>query len=313
MGKLNDYFNSKVELIIDEKLLDVYKNIDLINKNIKKLKSNKNDLKLKKYFEEIILSNIETITKEIDQVKNLINPVPKEEEKVAEDVSIFYENEIYMNGERIFSRNNLQNFVININGSNTNHKIYLNSTEGNGKIFINFSGFNNIFEFGSNNVVRNDLLIEYWGCHPNIYPENVAIEIGDNNYLNGEKIKFISPIENGRSIKIGDCNLFAGYITFRGRNDHVIYDINTKKRINIDHDIIIGNNIWICDSVIFLPKTNITGNAVIAEHSLVNKEFKKSNILIAGMPATIKKEGIMWHINLDDSYRNSEYPISNIK
>ena len=57
------------------------------------------------------------------------------EENVIEDVSIFNENEIYMNDKRVFSRKDIQNFVININGTNTNHKIYLNSTEGSGKIF----------------------------------------------------------------------------------------------------------------------------------------------------------------------------------
>ena len=71
------------------------------------------------------------------------------------------------------------------------------------------------------------------------------------------------------------------------------------------------NNVWVCDSVVFLPKTVIKGNAVIAEHSLVNKEFKKENILIAGIPAVIKKNNIMWHIDLNDSYKQSEYPISN--
>ena len=71
------------------------------------------------------------------------------------------------------------------------------------------------------------------------------------------------------------------------------------------------NNVWVCDSVVFLPKTVIKGNTVIAEHSLVNKEFKKENILIAGIPAVIKKNNIMWHIDLNDSYKQSEYPISN--
>ncbi len=306
MGKLNDYFNDKVTRVLNQKLLDINNQIETINKNISKLQKNKQDLKTQKNFENAISTDIKAISDEINRLKNLINPISTEE---TEDISMFYENEIYMNDERVFSRKDIGNFVINIDGSNANHKIYLHSTKGTGKIFINFSGIKNIFRIGKNNTVRNDLLIEYWGCHPNIYPENVAIEVGNNNYFNGEKIKFISPIENGKFIKIGDYNLFAGYITFRGRNDHIIYNIDTKERVNLDDNIILGNNIWICDSVIMLPKTNIKGNVVIGEHSLVNKTFNKKNILIAGIPAEIKKENIMWHINLDDTYKESKYPI----
>ncbi len=308
MGKLNNYLNNRIENVLNQKLITINDQIIDINKNTSKLHKNIKELNDLKKSEKFISKRIEEISNEINQIKDLVETKPIEE---AEDVSMFYENEIYMNEIRVYSRKDIGNFCININDPNANHRIYLNSTKENGKIFINLSGKNNVFKIGKNNKIRNDIVIEYWGCCPNIFPKNVTIEIGNNNYFNGEKIKFISPIEDGKKIKIGDYNLFAGYITFRGRNDHVIYDTNTMERTNIDHDIIINNNVWVCDSVVFLPKTVIKGNAVIAEHSLVNKEFKKENILIAGIPAVIKKNNIMWHIDLNDSYKQSEYPISN--
>ncbi len=177
------------------------------------------------------------------------------------------------------------------------NKFFLNKILGDGKIIINFSGNNNIFKIGKNNFVKNDILIEYWGVFPNIYPQNVSIKIGDGNNFNGEKIKFISPVEKNRTIEMGNSNLFGGYITFRGRNDHTIYDINFHKKVNIDCDIIIGDNVWICDSVTILSKANIKGNAIIAEGSIVNKIVEEKNVLLAGRLISIKKRNVMWNVN----------------
>lgn len=231
---------------------------------------------------------------------------PSSDDLPNQSESMFLENDIYMNDKRIMNSNELEAFVIHIHDHGVGHKIYLHSTKGNGKIYINLWGNENTFIFGKDNVVNNDMSISYWGCAPNIFPKKVCVEIGNHNIFNGEQIKFICPIVENRSIKVGDYNLFGGYITFRGRNDHVIYDIKTMKRVNEDFDIILKNNIWVCDSVVFLPKCTIEGNAIIAEQSLVNKEFSEKNILIAGTPASIKKQNVMWNKNLDDSYKRKK-------
>ena len=43
----------------------------------------------------------------------------------------------------------------------------------------------------------------------------------------------------------------------------------------------------------------INNNSVIAAHTLVNKSFSESNILVAGIPAKIKRKNIVWNISCD--------------
>lgn len=241
--------------------------------------------------------------------RSLCTSFEKDNETYEED-SIFLNNEIYMNDKRVMNSSELENFIIQTQDSGIGHKIYLHSTKGNGKVYINLWGEENVFKIGKDNVINNDLFVSYWLCSPNIFPRKVLVEIGNHNIFNGEQIKIICPIQENGYIKIGNSNLFGGYITFRGRNDHLIYDIKTRKRLNIDSNIVLKDNIWVCDSVVFLPKCLIEGNAIIAERSLVNKEFNEKNVLIAGLPASIKKRGVMWNKNLDESYKKSKNPIN---
>lgn len=238
-----------------------------------------------------------------------LNILPEKGNNIYETSSIFLNNEIYMNGKRVMHSSELENFIIQIHDSGIGHKIYLHSTKGNGKVYINLWGEENVFKIGKDNVINNDLFVLYWLCSPNIFPRRVSVEIGNHNIFNGEQIKIICPIKENGYIKIGNDNLFGGYITFRGRNDHLIYDINTKKRINEDLNIILKNNIWVCDSVTFLPKCLVEGNVIIAERSLVNKMFYEKNVLIAGIPASIKKQNVMWSRDLDNPDKKKDSSI----
>lgn len=99
MGKLNNYLNNRIENILNQKLITINDQIIDINKNISKLHKNikeSNDLKKS---EKFISKRIEEISNEINQIKDLVETKPIEE---AEDVSMFYENEIYMNEIRVY-------------------------------------------------------------------------------------------------------------------------------------------------------------------------------------------------------------------
>lgn len=198
-------------------------------------------------------------------------------------------NKIYINGKRVFKLPKESKFYLNINGKN--NKIKLNDFNGNGNVYINLTGENCTFSFGKYNVVNNDLVFNYLAtCTSNLI--NSKICIGDNNLFNGTNNLFIAPINT--KIVIGNGNMFAGNITFWGRNDHIIYDLNTKKRLNVDEDIIIGDNNWICQNVSFLPGGQIDNNNVVGYGSLVNRKLRTSNSLIAGVPIEIKRENINW-------------------
>ena len=98
---------------------------------------------------------------------------------------------------------------------------------------------------------------------------------------------------------IGNHNLFANGVLFLGRNDHGIFDKNTHELLNKDYDIICGDRNWICKDTEFYPKAVIQDDSVVAAHTVVNKEFRESNILVAGIPGTVKKRNIIWNVSCD--------------
>ena len=63
--------------------------------------------------------------------------------------------------------------------------------------------------------------------------KNIFIKIGNNNRFQGN-VSILSPTgsEPDIGISIGDYNLFAEGVFFHGRQDHLLYDIKTKERIN---------------------------------------------------------------------------------
>lgn len=115
--------------------------------------------------------------------------------------------------------------------------------------------------------------------------------------VNGQNNKIISPITT--NLHIGNGNLFASDITIWGRNDHVIYDIDTGEQLNGDKQIYIGDNNWVCNNVSFLPGGIIKNNCVVGYGTLLNKEFCQNNVLIAGAPPKVRRENINWSVSSD--------------
>lgn len=54
-------------------------------------------------------------------------------------------------------------------------------------------------------------------------------------------------------------------------------------------EIVIGDNVWICDNAVILAGAHIGNNCVVAANSVVKKEFP-DNCLIGGIPAKIIKK-----------------------
>ncbi|GHV88631.1 hypothetical protein AGMMS50267_09910 [Spirochaetia bacterium] len=75
---------------------------------------------------------------------------------------------------------------------------------------------------------------------------------------------------------------------------HLIFDKNTKEKINQNKDIIIGNHVWIGMNAMILKGVEIKDNSIIGAYSLVTKKFCNENIIVAGNPAKIIKENIEW-------------------
>ena len=150
-------------------------------------------------------------------------------------------------------------------------------------------------------------------CHINIYGSNNLVIIeegvglkdltiyvgGDNNQVYIKKKTMIAgktelAVMEGTKIVVGEGSLFSANITFRAGDSHSVLDSETGERINPSKDIIVGNHVWVGNTVIVTKGTTIGSNSVVATGSvLTGKEFPE-NCAIGGNPAKVIKLGINW-------------------
>lgn len=181
------------------------------------------------------------------------------------------------------------NIVLDLQGEG--HIIDLHTFKGGGKLHIRLRGNNNKVYFGKNNIILLNLVIT--SNNYNIKDCEGSCIIGDNNRFRGNMNIYI-PLYPDKKVQIGNNNLFAANCEIIGCIEHEVFDINTQEVLNMEQDVIIGNHNWIGRDVLFMNKCGIVNNSVVGIKSIVTKKFKESNILIAGSPAKVKKQGIDW-------------------
>jgi acetyltransferase-like isoleucine patch superfamily enzyme len=84
-------------------------------------------------------------------------------------------------------------------------------------------------------------------------------------------------------IKLGKNFLFAPGVKLISANHNITNHSQSIK----EKSIIIGDNVWIGANAIILPGIELGNNCVVGAGSVVTKNFKESNLVIAGNPAKI--------------------------
>lgn len=110
---------------------------------------------------------------------------------------------------------------------------------------------------------------------------------------------YISCAERTKIIVGEDC-MFASFNQLRTDDAHPIFDLYTKKRINVSKSIKIGAHVWLGYESVVLGGTEIGSGSVVGMRSLLKSIFP-THSLIAGAPAKIIRENIAWertHVNL---------------
>jgi acetyltransferase-like isoleucine patch superfamily enzyme len=121
--------------------------------------------------------------------------------------------------------------------------------------------------------------------------DNCKIRIGESTHF--ESITAMQTIEDQMSINIGRGCLFAS--AYIATSDyHNIYSTLTGKRINHPKPITIEDGVWIGKDVTILKGAYIGGGSIVGINSVVTKEFRSKNVVIAGNPAKIVKKHIRW-------------------
>ena len=131
------------------------------------------------------------------------------------------------------------------------------------------------------------------------FSEGGYIRIQDNNnrVIIGKNTKiinaFFSSADKGTTIEVGEDCLFSDDIIVRSSDSHSIVNLDSV-RINNGDNVIIGNHVWICNGVRIMKGSKIGDNCVIGSNSLLSGQSFEQNVLVAGVPAKIVKDGINW-------------------
>lgn len=205
-------------------------------------------------------------------------------------------------GNEIFVDSYLPNLRIVVNGYGSKIRIGKNVAITDGMLEISLGSDSNIeigngCVFKGNNTIRvvNQSTISLGTkCimnHGDILSYD-NISIGDRTNLGG----YARIIANIKSpISIGNGCLFSRNIQVRSGDGHTIFDLEKKISLLEEKNrfVNIGEHVWIGSSVTVLHNADIGNGCVIGTGSLVNKNFK-DNCLIAGSPAKIIRNSIVW-------------------
>ena len=147
----------------------------------------------------------------------------------------------------------------------------------------------------------------------NIDSEDAVIEIGENvrgninvraKYGHAQKL-FIGNntsmfgvtiiLDEMASVKIGSNVLIATGVVLQASDGHAVLDADTNEPINaITKSLIIEDNVWIGTKSILLKNSHIHRHSVLGAGTIACKDYKESNVVIAGNPAKIIKRNISW-------------------
>ena len=223
----------------------------------------------------------------IEKIKHYLNNIPYvEKQKKRRTNTIVL---IKSNGKKVYNPK-IKNLEINFSGSNNYVEIHEPFIIED-KVLITGNSENRII-INSNNQHRYTKII--------MGSKNTLL-IGKNTTTVGLAIHMFSGQE--KKVTIGDDCMFAWDVMIRTTDAHTVYDIKTKKAINIPKDVTIGNHVWITAHSTVLKGSKIASNCMVGTGSIINKEFLEENCMLAGSPAKVIKRGINWDRRGVDSFK----------
>lgn len=166
--------------------------------------------------------------------------------------------------------------------------------EGNLISIADICFFKNVTFFiaGNNNRIHIDKDVNFFrGGEFWVEDNNCEITIGSNSTFEDVHL---AATESGSKIIIGTDCMLANGIDIRTGDSHSILDKITGKRINYAKNVVLENKVWIGAHCSILKGAHIATESVVATRSVVTKEFRTSNIILAGIPAVMVKKDILW-------------------
>ncbi len=194
-----------------------------------------------------------------------------------------------------------------------NNKVILHKKDGSIIYYPEIPGLN-IVIIGKNNLIElyepignwknSNIIIRGYGAtfskqSTNDFSSNIWFELYDKSkIILGKNVSFYGgtiSIDVSTSLIVQNDCLFSDNFYLRTGDGHTILDLVKDKPINKPQNIFIDERVWCCNSVSILKGAMIASDTVVAHRSVVNKAFTQSNCILAGIPANIVKENIIWN------------------
>lgn len=139
-------------------------------------------------------------------------------------------------------------------------------------------------------MVLEDNIIVSDNLYISVHGDNCVAHIGANALI-GDVNMFLE--ESNTEIIIGRDCMFGFRNSLATTDFHSITDLEGH-RINPARSIRIGDHVWLSSTVDIGKGVEIARDSVVASNSVVTKRFATPNVILAGIPARIVKEGINW-------------------
>ena len=131
-----------------------------------------------------------------------------------------------------------------------------------------------------------------------IVEEDSTLIIGNQTLFNDKRA--VIRCGEKKKIHIGNNCLFANPAIYN-TDYHAIYSGSTGLRINHAEDIIIEDNVWLALNSMILKGSIVPKGCIVAAGAIVNKKFNRPNCILAGNPAKVVQENILWSDKINET------------
>ena len=176
------------------------------------------------------------------------------------------------------------------------NSVYITSTTKPQKLHVQIHGEGNTIKIGRK-ALLNGLRIEIGSAK--YRSDHTTLTIGDDFSI-ASRGRFLLP-NSGNRVEIGHRCMFSNRITIRGGEyPHLIFDRGTGHYVDISDGIFIGDHVWVGEGVYINKSVTIPDDCIVGAMSVLTKRYSESHCVIAGNPARVVKENVVWMRNTSE-------------
>lgn len=104
-------------------------------------------------------------------------------------------------------------------------------------------------------------------------------------------------LHDSSNIYIGKRCLFSKDIHMYSTDFHTIFEVGTRRILNMPRPIVIADDVWIGFRTIVLKGAFVPDNCVVGAGSVIAREYDEENCVICGSPGRVVRRNVNWSIS----------------